>query len=30
MTEIEPGEVLADDRVVAHGTGRYHREKRQH
>jgi phenylalanine-4-hydroxylase len=28
MPEIEPGDVLADDRVVARGTGVYHQAKR--
>jgi phenylalanine-4-hydroxylase len=28
MPEIEPGEVLPDDKIVARGTGAYHRSKR--
>lgn len=27
--DVEPGELLPDDVVLAHGTGRYHRAKRQ-
>jgi phenylalanine-4-hydroxylase len=28
MAEIEPGEILPDDRVITRGTGTYHRAKR--
>jgi phenylalanine-4-hydroxylase len=28
MPEIEPGEVMPGDKIVARGTGAYHRSKR--
>jgi phenylalanine-4-hydroxylase len=30
QTEYEPGEILASDRVVTHGSGAYHAAKRGH